>query len=137
MAGPEDDISESEKRRILREQASTMHQHAVAWAGEISQGRFAANGTPSVTGATAIPYSSLSEMPASSPWSGQQPQPGPEPPLGFDNPALESSAASILPVEDTGDPVAAPSTGIKQDSPDSSMFDSAAGSSLPKDQSDE
>jgi hypothetical protein len=88
MAGPEDDISQSEKRRILREQATTMHQHAVAWSGEISQGRFGALGTPHVTGSA--PAQQIPTLPSSSPWSGAQPQPPIEPPLGFDNPALES-----------------------------------------------
>jgi hypothetical protein len=98
--GPEDEVSQDEKRRIIREQATTMHQHAQAQADEMSGGRFAATGTPNVTGATPVP----SYPAASTSWQIQLPD---EPPLGFDNPALEPSADNAFPVEKLGAPVAA------------------------------
>jgi hypothetical protein len=96
--GPEDDVSQAEKRRIIREQA-TMHGHAVAEAAMMETGRFAAVNATIVTGATPIP-----KYPAASP---HQADPvGLEPPLGYDineMPAFESSAvSSSFPVEETG-----------------------------------
>jgi hypothetical protein len=120
-------VRETEHRRIMRE-GTTMHQFAVSQAGELSGGRFGvATPAPSVTGATAIPYSSLSEMPASSPWSGAQPQPqpGPEPPLGFDNPALESSAVPAS-VEE-GAPVSEAPPSAVQASPPADAVETSAG----------
>jgi len=117
MSGPEDDIAQAEKRQIIREQATTFHQHAVSQADELSQGRFAALGTPHVTGAT--PAVRYPQLPSSSPWSGAQPEPGPEPPTGYridEMPPLESS--TMLPVVEVGAPVsAAPSSGVQAQSP--------------------
>jgi hypothetical protein len=45
----------------------------------LSQGRFAAIGTPQVIGTGAPQYP---QLPANSPWSGQQPDPGNEPAFG-------------------------------------------------------
>jgi hypothetical protein len=54
------------------------------------------------------------QLPASSPWSGTQPEPGIEPPLGLDNPALDETSTSPS-VEVTGAPVPeAPSPGVRQ-----------------------
>jgi len=48
-------------------------------------------------------------LPASSPWSGAQPQPGPEPPLGFNNPALDDSTGfSVTPVDPSAASLSAP-----------------------------
>src|SRR6516162_2977372 len=41
MSGPEDDIAQAEKRRIIREQATTFHQHAQSAANDEAGGRFA------------------------------------------------------------------------------------------------
>jgi hypothetical protein len=76
---------QKERRQTLRNdqkvreqpQASTMHQHAVAQADEISQGRFRATGTPSVTGSTPIP-----QYPQASAPFQCDPVPA-EPPLGY------------------------------------------------------
>jgi hypothetical protein len=106
--GPEDEVSQAEKRHIIREQATTMHQFGQSQADEINQGRFAAIGTPNVTGTTAIP----SYPAASSSWQIQLPD---EPPLGFENLALEEpSAASMLYAEQLGEPAsdAAPSVDL-------------------------
>ena len=103
MSGPEDDIAQAEKRRIIREQqqqGATFHQHAQAQADEMSQGRFAATGTPIVTGATPVP-----KYPAA---GAHQADPvGTEPPLGFSVNDLEPSAG-LSAAEATGG-AAAPS----------------------------
>jgi hypothetical protein len=108
----ESQIDQEERRRTLqndvrvkqqREQASTLHQHAQAQADEINQGRFAAMGTPNVTGQSAVPYSSLPKMPDGNPWAGPD-LVGDEPPLGFDNPELDLSTVS-------GGSAEAPTTG--------------------------
>jgi hypothetical protein len=100
MAGPEDDISQAEKRRIIREQATTMFQHALAQAGELSGGRFgAATPAPTVTGATPVP-----SYPAAS--AAHQIQLPDEAPLSpYENSAIEISADSIH-AEQLGAPVA-------------------------------
>jgi hypothetical protein len=94
--GPEDEVTQAERRRILRE-GTTFHQHAQAFADELSQGRFAATGVPTVTGATPIP-----KYPAAG--AHQSDPVGTEPPLGFSVNDLEPSAvsSSLSPVEDTG-----------------------------------
>jgi hypothetical protein len=87
-----------------------MHQHAVAQADEINQGRFRATGTPSVTGSTPIPQYPQ----ASGPWQGPD-LVGPEPPLGYaidqmptDEPSTGFPASTV---EDPGAPVSeAPSS---------------------------
>jgi len=116
--GPEDNVSQAEKRQIIREQATTMHQHAQAQAGELSGGRFAATGTPNVTGTTPIP----SYPAASASWQIQLPD---EPPLGFDNPALKdpadvSSSSSAEPGGAESAPPAPP--GVQHPAPPSSPF---------------
>ena len=89
-----------ENDRLLREQqkASTFHQHAQAQADELSQGRFRAIGTPSVTGATPIP-----KYPAAG--AHQSDPVGIEPPLGFSVNDLEPSTNQLAPpvaVEEPG-----------------------------------
>jgi hypothetical protein len=89
-----------------QQQGTTMQQFAQSQADEISQGRFAATGIPNVTGATEIPYSSLAKMPASSPWSGAQPQPPIEPPLNYEINRLtpyELEPSMPHPIEDPAD----------------------------------
>jgi hypothetical protein len=72
-------VREQQKRQS---EGTTFHQHAQAQADETNQGRFAATGVPNVIGPTPIPKYPA----ASSSWQIQLPD---EPPLGFDNPALD------------------------------------------------
>ena len=83
-------VREAEQRRLLLE-GTTMFQHGQSQADEVNQGRFAATGVPHVTGSQPIPK--IPQLPSSSPWSGTQPEPGIEPPLGFENSALEPSTS--------------------------------------------
>jgi hypothetical protein len=102
MSGPEDDIAQAEKRRIIREQqqqGTTFHQHAQAQADEMSQGRFAAIGHAQVVGAGPVP-----KYPAAA--AHQSDPVGTEPPLGFsvdempfENPTGDVSSGSAPPVE--------------------------------------
>jgi hypothetical protein len=93
---------EAERQRILRE-GSTFHQHAQSAANDEAGGRFAAVSPTTVVGAE--PAMKYPQLPSSSPWSGAQPEPGIEPPLGFENPAIETSAVT-LGAEQLGAPVA-------------------------------
>jgi hypothetical protein len=83
--GPEDEVTQAERRRILRE-GTTFHQHAQAFADEVNQGRFAATGVPRVVGSTPVPNYPQASTPFQS-----DPVP-PEPPLGFSIDQLEPSA---------------------------------------------
>jgi hypothetical protein len=125
-------VREAEQRRILLE-GTTMFQHGQSQADEINQGRFAATGVPHVTGSQPIPK--VPQLPESSPWSGAQPEPGIEPPLGFDNPALEPSAAFQLHAEQLGAPAAdealasegdRPSAGVQAEPPSSDAVETAS-----------
>jgi hypothetical protein len=81
-------VREAEHRRIQRE-GTTLHQFGQAQANEINQGRFAAIGVPTVTGATPIP-----NYPAAA--AHQRDPVPPELPLGYDvneMTPLESSAS--------------------------------------------
>jgi hypothetical protein len=111
MSGPEDEVSQAEKRRIIREQATTMFQHAQSHANDEAGGRFAAINPTTVTGATsAVKYP---QLPSSSPWGGSQPEPGTEPPTGYaidDMSGLENPAdVSVSPSAEPGGAAAAPS----------------------------
>jgi hypothetical protein len=122
------DVRRQQREQAQREQSSTFHQHGQSQADEINQGRFAAIGTPNVTGTTAIP-----SYPAASPsWQIQLPD---EPPLSaYENPALETSATFLHAEE--GDPVAATPTRYETASAEGSVSDGAAGSSPSNRQSD-
>jgi|SRR6516165_1908193 hypothetical protein len=109
MSGPEDEVSQAEKRRIIREQATTMFQHAQAQANELSQGRFAALGTPHVTGSSPIPC-----YPAA---AAHQRDPVPtEPPLGFSVDQVEpiEPSAFVSSVEDPGGAEAPSDPGLSE-----------------------
>jgi hypothetical protein len=82
-------VREAEQRRIQLE-GTTMHQHAQSAVNDEAGGRFASVNPTTVVGAE--PAVKYPQLPASSPWSGTQPEPGIEPPLGFDNPALNESS---------------------------------------------
>ena len=133
--GPE---SQAERRRVLRddarlrEQASTMHAHAVAEANE-SAGRFGAIGKSTVTGAAAVP-----QYPRGPDWSAAEALIPPEPPLGYDinemtplEPAAVASSPSDV-AQAPDDPAAAPSVpgveraGSSPSSSDDGGFDDAA-----------
>jgi hypothetical protein len=98
-------VREAEHARLLRE-GTTLYAHAQAFADEINQGRFAAIGVPTVTGATPIP-----QYPAASPsWQIQLPD---EPPLGYSVDQvepIEPSAVSLSPAEQTDAPAGATSS---------------------------
>jgi hypothetical protein len=114
--GPEDEVSQAEKRRVTLQDAelrrgSTYHQHGLAQADEIHQGRFAATtgGAPRVIASTPNVGGQYSQLPESSPWSGAQPEPGLEPPTGYcidEMPGFGPSAVPVC-VEATG-PVSDP-----------------------------
>jgi hypothetical protein len=94
-------LQDADLRRQQQQRGSTFHQHAQAQADELSQGRFAAIGTPTVTGATPIP-----KYPAAG--AHQSDPVGIEPPLGIDINAMpESSMATTRPTEETCAPVGA------------------------------
>ena len=85
-------------RKVLEQRGGTFHQHAQAQANELSGGRFAATGSPIVTGSTAIP-----KYPAASAPFQSDPV-GIEPPLGFsidEMPNPTGDVSSGVPV-DTG-----------------------------------
>ena len=69
-------------QRQLKEAASTNLDHALAAANDLGGGRFAGvNPTVVVGSEAAVKYP---QLPSSSPWSGQQPEPPIEPPLGVE-----------------------------------------------------
>src|SRR5262249_29243505 len=89
---------QAERRRVFAQdqslRAGTFHQHALAEA-EPPRGRYSAIANAQVVGATALP-----NYPACSPaLAVQLPD---EPPLGFDNPALEPSSALPSVAQATG-----------------------------------
>jgi hypothetical protein len=121
--------SPTERRRRLREQdSSTLHQHGQSAADEISQGRFAATGAPTVIGSE--PTVRYPELP-SDPWSGTDPVPD-EPPLGY-----RIDAMPELGQDPTGLPLFPPvaTDGSASDAPSkdetsASMFELDAGPSV-------
>ena len=84
------DFRRQQREQAQREQSSTFHQHAQSEAN-VDLGRFGTLGNPTVVGAE--PAVKYPQLPSSSPWSGAQPEPGIEPPLGFENSALEPSTS--------------------------------------------
>jgi hypothetical protein len=118
-------LLDAERQRILRE-GTTMHAFAQSEAN-LDLGRYgAAMGKPDVVGVR--PAVKYLQLPESSPWSGAQPQPGPEPPLSaYDNPALEPSAG-LSAVEQLGDPASGTDTPSSVTSSD--VQHTAAGSPL-------
>jgi hypothetical protein len=129
MSGPEDDIAQAEKRRIIREQqqGGTFFQHGLAQADELSQGRFAATGAPRVVGSTPNP---AAQYPAAS--SAHQTELPPEQPLGYsvdDMPGLEPSTA--FPVVEQTDAPAGATAAAERLPPGSAQPDDAGASSFP------
>jgi hypothetical protein len=100
--GPEDEVSQAEKRRIIREQASSILDHARAAANDLGGGRFAGVNPTTVVGSDpAVKYPA-----ASSSWQVQLPN---EPPTGYkidQMPTDEPSAvsASLLPAAEQPGP---------------------------------
>jgi hypothetical protein len=114
-------LREAEHRRGLIEGA-TLHQFAVADAA-IPRGRFAQVEATTVIGSK---LDAAAAYPAAS--AAHQTELPPEPPLGFDNPALNESSA-VLHVEATGDPVSDAPPRYETAQAESAATDSAAGSS--------
>ena len=85
---------QEERRRVfaqdqsLRNQGSTLHAHAVADA-ETPRGRYTAHERSTVIGSTGLP-----NYPAGPAWSADPGSQYVEPPLSFDNPALELGLAT-------------------------------------------
>ena len=105
-----------ENERKLREQrGTTFSQFAQAEADQV-QGRFAAHEKSNVVGSAPIPA-----YPAGPNWSTDPGSQCIEPPLSYDNPALDENSAGIRPPVDTG-PADAP-----EQSPD--LSEHAAGPS--------
>ena len=76
---------QQQQEQSQRDPTGTFFSHTHA--DEISGGgRFAAVNPATVVGQD--PQIKYPQLPASSPWSGAQPEPGIEPPLGFENSAL-------------------------------------------------
>jgi hypothetical protein len=135
--GPEDDVSQAEKRAVLRNDAAVRananrngetgtylsHTHI-----DDAGGRFAAVNAATIVGQTPAP-----KYPAA---SAHQADPvGIEPPLGFSVNDLEPSAHPVA-AEQTGDPADAPLSGCKTDLSDSSKSERAgAPSSSERDES--
>jgi hypothetical protein len=107
--GPEDEVSQAEKARMLREQASSILDHARAAANDLGGGRFAGVNPTTVIGAEpAVRYPA-----ASSSWQVQLPD---EPPLGFaidampelENPTGGSSVSAPVATGGAADAPSAP-----------------------------
>jgi hypothetical protein len=111
--GPEDDVSQSEKRRIVREQSRNgdtgtflSHTHV----DEISGGgRFAAVSPATVIGQD--PAVKYPQLPSSSPWSDSDPVPD-EPPLGY-----EINKLNPHELEPSLNPAESAAPGFRADSP--------------------
>jgi hypothetical protein len=128
----EDQIDQAERRatldndlKVLQERGSTYHQHGLAGADEVNQGRFRATGTPHVVGQSAVPI-----YPQAATAFQRDPVPD-EPSLGVEinrlTPfELEPSLSSLPPAQVTGGADGAPSP------PD--VEHTAPPSSLPQDQ---
>jgi hypothetical protein len=100
--GPEDEISQAEKRRIIREQGSTFHQYDAVAEASIETGRFSQINAAHVIGSSPNPSS---QYPAAA--AHQHDPVPPEPPTGYDvneMPPLEPStdSSSLAAVEETG-----------------------------------
>ena len=109
-----------ENDRKVLERGSTFHQHAQAAANDLGGGRFAGVNPTTVVGSEpAIKYPA-----ASSTWQIQLPD---EPPLGFDNPALENPTGvpASSPV-DPGGAEALSSSDVEHAVPPSSPIDDPA-----------
>jgi hypothetical protein len=140
--GNEDLLSQAEKRDVLRNDARVRQQsrngdtssYIDHYSPEMG-GRFSAEGAATVVGTTPNPYPAL---PASSPWSGPDPVP-PEQPLGYRIDAMPESESLAVPhsVEDTGDPVDAPSRRSETAPAEDAVLDERAGSPLPKDRTND
>jgi hypothetical protein len=121
-----DQEDQAERRRILREQASTLLDHARAAADDEAGGRFARIQPQSVIGSTPIPQYPQAGTPFQSDPCGL------EPPLGYDINAMSEFASptgiSLSPVA-TDDPAHAPSSGSLVQQPYGGVVSERAGSS--------
>jgi hypothetical protein len=122
----DDPQSQAERRRILREQASTLLDHARAAAADEAGGRFARIQPQSVIGSTPVPQYPQAGTPFQSDPCGL------EPPLGYDINAMPELASptgiAVSPVA-TDDPAHAPSSGSLVQQPYGGVVSERAGSS--------
>src|SRR6516164_11862879 len=98
-----DQEDQAERRRVLREQASTFLDHARAAADDEAGGRFARVQPQSVIGSTPVPQYPQASTPFQSDPCGL------EPPLGYRIDDLESPTGLSLSPVATDDPAHAPS----------------------------
>ena len=126
--GPEDEVSQAEKARVIREQASSILDHARAAANDLGGGRFAGVNPTTVIGAEpAVRYPA-----ASSSWQIQLPD---EPPTGYRIDAMSEFESSMAPpVEATDDPANAPSGGSGSAPSGGQVSERAGSSPFPTDQ---
>ena len=118
-----DQEDQAERRRILREQASTFLDHARAAADDEAGGRFARIQPQSVIGSTPIPQYPQAGTPFQSDPCGL------EPPLGYRIDDLESPTGFSLSPVATDDPAHAPSGGSLVQQPYGGSVSERAGSS--------
>ena len=114
--------------RRQQQQGGTFHAHAQAQADEMSQGRFAAIGSPRVVGSTPIPIYPQASTPFQS-------DPVPiEPPLGYSVAQVEPSMGTTRPTEDTG-ALAGAAAAAERLPPGSAQSDDAGAPSSPTEES--
>jgi hypothetical protein len=110
------DLRRRQQEQAQREQSGTYLSHTH---DDLSGGRFAALGNPTIVGST-----EATRYPAAS--AAHQIQLPDEPPLGFDNPELEPSFASLASVQDPGGAAARSSPADVEPAPPSSPVDDPA-----------
>jgi hypothetical protein len=139
MSGPEDEISQAEKRSLLRQDADVRRQQEQAAKREQSGTFFSHTHADEISGggrfagvnpATVVGSEPAVRYPAA---AAHQADPcGTEPPLGYRVDAMSeqesSTVSSSFPVEETGDPVSDALRRDKTASAESAGADSAAGS---------
>jgi hypothetical protein len=118
-----DQEDQAERRRVLREQASSYLDHARGAADDEAGGRFARVQPQSVIGSTPIPQYPQAGTPFQSDPCGL------EPPLGYRIDDLASPAGSSLSPAVTDDPAHAPSSGSLVQQPYGGVVSERAGSS--------
>jgi hypothetical protein len=130
----EDQIDQAERRTVLENDRRVREQQKPSEASTYLDqyhsdvgGRFSVTEHESVTGRVSP---KPPQLPAASPWSGSQPEPPIEPPLGISVSDLESSMAPPISVEVTGGAAGAPLSPSSVEhaaSPSSSPIDDPAG----------
>jgi hypothetical protein len=129
---------QEEAAQRAKDQSGTFFSHGQAAANDMAGGRFAAINPTVVVGAE--PVLKYPQLPSSSPWSGTQPEPPIEPPLGVEinklTPfELEPSIPSLAQAPD--DPANAPLLRHETGFPESAVSNERAGSSFSNQQSND